>query len=634
MILLAGMLILSACSPAAQPTAVSTAAPVLPSATPTPEPQKVLTVCLGTEPTTLYPYGSSSRTTWSVLEAVFDGPFDVSQDGVTPVILEKLPSLDDGDAIIGVVDVTEGMQVVDVNGDVTILKKGIEVFDAACADGTGCETVWDGITPLKMFQMTVTFTLLPGLTWSDGAPLTAADSVYSYNLSNDPDTPVTRGNLLRTQSYEAVDDLSVTWKGVLGFVPNRFSTYFWMPLPEHAWGGLSAAELLEADISHRSPLGWGAYVVSEWVNGDHITLKKNPLYFRVAEGLPAFETLVFRFLGQPADNNIEALLSGECDLVDDTTLLDEQLELILELEQAGKLNAHISLGPELELISFGIKPSAYDDGYFLMQGDRPDIFGDVRVRQAFTQCMNRQAIQEAVLYNLGEVPVTYLPPGNPLLDPSLQAVAFDPTAGALLLDEAGWKDLDGDPATPRTALGIAGIDDGTPLSVSYATSQAPVREIMAQILAASLNQCGIQVDVKYYEPADLYAAGPEGVGFGRNFDLLQWGYQPVCSTFASWQIPSAENMWIGMNVAGYSNESYDQACQLAVQAGTADIAAQQAANAEVQRLLAQDVPFVPLFFHPHIAVSRIDLCGFEMKSSTRSSLWGIEEYTIEPECGQ
>ena len=405
-----------------------------------------------------------------------------------------------------------------------------------------------------------------------------------------------------------------------------------MPLPEHAWGGLAAAELLEAEISSRSPLGWGAYVVSEWVQGDHITLKKNPLYFRAAEGLPAFETLVFRFLGQPADNNIEALLSGECDLVDDTTLLDEQLELILELEQAGKLNAHVSLGPELELFSFGIKPSSYDDGYYLMQDDRPDIFGDVRVRQAFMQCMDRQAIQEAVLFSLAEVPVSYLPPGNPLLDPSLQAAAFDPAAGALLLDEAGWMDLDGDPATPRTALGITGIEDGTPLSISYATSQAPVRETMAQILAKSLNQCGIQVDVKYYQPADLYAAGPDGVGFGRNFDMLQWGYQPVCSTFASWQIPTAENKWIGMNIAGYSSEAYNQACQQVVQAGTASLEAQQAANAEVQRLLAQDVPFVPLFFHPHIAVSRTDLCGFEMKSSTRSSLWGIETYRIGPAC--
>ncbi len=632
-IFIIGILTLTACgNNLEQSTPTQTPIPLTPTITPTPESQKTLTVCLGSEPTTLYPYGSSARTTWAVLEAIYDGPFDVIQNTVHPVILEKTPSLTDGDATIETIDVTEGMQVVDAAGEVTILKKGVTVFSPECDGDTHCSVEWDGVSPLKMSQLTVDFKLLPGLTWSDGSPLTAADSVYSYNLSNDPDTPVTRGNLLRTARYEAIDELSVRWQGVPGFIPTRFTTFFWLPLPQHAWSGLSAAELGQADISNRNPLGWGAYMLSEWVAGDHITLKKNPLYFRAGEGLPAFDTLVYRFLGQPADNNIEALLSGECDLVDDTTLLDEQLELILELEQAGKLKAHVSLGPELELLSFGILPASFDDGYNPDQGDRPDFFTDVRVRQAFTQCMNRPTIQEAVLFNLGQVPATYLPPDNPLAAQDVQPVGYDPTAGALLLDEAGWKDLDGDPTSPRTAAGIPGIADGTPLSVNYATSNAPVRVTMAQILAESLSQCGIQVNVQYYEPADLYAPGPDGIAFGRKFDLLQWGYLPSCASFMSQYIPAAENNWIGVNIAGYESGEYNQACQLALQTGTSELEEQQAANAEVQRLLSQDVPFVPLYFHPHIAVSRTDLCGFKMESGTRSSLWGIEGYTISPDC--
>ncbi|MEN6523778.1 MAG: ABC transporter substrate-binding protein [Anaerolineaceae bacterium] len=632
-ILIIGILLLTACNGASATTAV-TATPQFtstPSYTPTPEPQKTLTLCLGSEPTSLYPYGSSSRTTWSVLEAVYDGPFDVLDTGVQPVILEKTPSLADGDAVLETVDVTEGMQIVDATGEVAVLKKGIQVFPAGCSDAS-CAVTWDGTSALQMSQMSVTFKLLSGISWSDGEPVTAQDSIYSYNLSNDPDTPVTRGNLLRTASYEALDDLTIRWKGVPGFVPSRYSTYFWMPLPEHAWSSFKAADLLEADVSSKSPLGWGPYVISEWVKNDHITLTKNPLYFRASEGLPKFDTLVYRFLGQPADNNIEALLSGECDLVDDTTLLDQQLELILELQQAGKLKAYTSLGPELDLISFGIKPSSYDDGYYPTQGDRPDFFGDVRMRNAFIQCMDRDAIEQAVLFGLGNVPTGFLPPDSSLLATDLQATAFDPTAGALLLDEVGWKDLDGDPATPRTAVGVAGVADGTLLSIKYATSTAPVRETMAKILADSMNQCGIQVEVQYYEPADLYAAGPSGVAFGRNFDLLEWGYVPSCSTFATWQIPTAANNWIGVNVAGYSNTTYDQKCQAASQVGSADLATQQSLFIELQHMLAQDAPFVPLFFHPHIAVGRTDLCGFKMDSSARSSLWGIENYTIAQGC--
>jgi peptide/nickel transport system substrate-binding protein len=155
---------------------------------------------------------------------------------------------------------------------------------------------------------------------------------------------------------------------------------------------------------------------------------------------------------------------------------------------------------------------------------------------------------------------------------------------------------------------------------------------MAKILTDSMTQCGIQVEVQYYEPADLYAAGPSGVAFGRNFDLLEWGYVPSCSTFATWQIPTTANNWIGVNIAGYSNTTYDQACQAASQVGSADISSQQTLYAGLQQTLAQDMPFVPLFFHPHIAVSRVDLCGFKMDSSARSSLWGIENYTIAQGC--
>ena len=45
-------------------------------------------------------------------------------------------------------------------------------------------------------------------------------------------------------------------------------------------------------------MGWGPYTVKEWVKGDHIELEKNPLYFRAGEGLPAFDKLIYRFLGQ------------------------------------------------------------------------------------------------------------------------------------------------------------------------------------------------------------------------------------------------------------------------------------------------------------------------------------------------
>ena len=71
--------------------------PATPAPTPTPV-VRSLTICLGEEPNTLYPYGSLNASARSVLSAVYDGPMDVVEYGYEPIILEKIPALEDGDA--------------------------------------------------------------------------------------------------------------------------------------------------------------------------------------------------------------------------------------------------------------------------------------------------------------------------------------------------------------------------------------------------------------------------------------------------------------------------------------------------------------------------------------------------------
>ncbi|MEJ5203301.1 MAG: ABC transporter substrate-binding protein, partial [Anaerolineales bacterium] len=274
--------------------------------------------------------------------------------------------------------------------------------------------------------------------------------------------------------------------GKPGYIPHRYQTYFWLPLPRHAWQHLSAADLLTAPESSQKPLGWGPYIVEEWVARDHITLRKNPSYFRASEGLPKFDTLVFRFLGEPADNNIAALLAGECDIVDQTAMLEQQLESILEMNRDKKLKAYVGQGPEWEQITFGIRPASYDDGYSGWGGDRPDFFGDVRMRQAFVYCMDRQRVIDRVTFNASSIPVGLTPPSHPYFFAEVAPLPYDPEAGMRLLDEVGWRDTDGDPATPRQAIGIPGIPDGTPLEVSYATTLATARIQTAEFLIESL----------------------------------------------------------------------------------------------------------------------------------------------------
>ncbi len=470
-VLLLAAVIVTACSGTPTPTSPPQLPTESPSVTPTatPEPPSELKVCLGREPLSLYLYGGSSRAQWSVLEAIYDGPIDRRGYVDQPVILTGLPSLANGDDLISPVSAQRGQMVQDAAGNLAPLDTGLNVLPAGCSD-TSCAVAWDGTSALEMDQQRLTFHLISGLTWSDGVPLTAADSVYSFQVASDPATPVNPLAIDRTESYTALDDTTVVWSGVPGYRTDEPSAYFFIPLPQHAYGKLSAVELLTADLSSRTPLGWGPYIIKSWIANDSIHLTRNPNYFRAGEGLPHFDNLTYRFLGEHADNNLAALVEGECDIVDETTLLEEQLSSVRLTELNGKIKTYVSLGPEWEHLDFGVKPAAYDAGLNPFLVTRQDYFSDLRMRQAFTACIDRQALVSELLVNQSQVVNGFFPPDHPLYAADLPQIAFDPGAGAQLLEQVGWLDLDNDPATPRLAAGVANVLDGTPLTVTYATT--------------------------------------------------------------------------------------------------------------------------------------------------------------------
>jgi peptide/nickel transport system substrate-binding protein len=484
-----------------------------------------------------------------------------------------------------------------------------------------------------MDQLSATFKLKSGITWSDGQPLTAADSVYSYTLAADPATLTSKKIVDRTASYTAVDDLTVRWVGLPGYLPQQYDANFFLPLPKHAWGSSSAADLLTSDAATRRPLGWGPYVIDEWVAGDHITLSKNPRYFRASEGLPKFDKLVYRFVGEPADSSLSSILAGECDLVDNTALQSVDYQSIFDLRTAKKIQLFTGEGPEWEHLDFGIRPAVYDMNPVPTTA-RPDFFSDVRVRQAFADCIDRQKIVGDLLYNLVSVPGSYLPPNHPLNLPDLKPIPFDLDAGKKLLDDAGWKQAVSDPI--RRAVDVANVPAGTPLSVTYLTTQAPLRVAIAAMIKASLAECGVQVDVKSLTTDALYAAGPDGPLFGRSFDLAEYAWsssaQPPCFLYSTAQIPAAGNNWLTGNVTGYSKTDYDAACQKATQARPDQTDQYTQGQQAAERFLAQDLPSIPLFFQLKMTAARTDLCGFEMDVTARSALWGIENLDYGPNC--
>lgn len=664
-LLLAGLL-LSACQQIAPPdpdvtppsvparTALpdETPQPGDPTASPAPTtpPERTLVICLAQEPETLYPYGGSSSAQQVILEAVYDGPIDSRSYSYQPVILEKLPNLADGDARLNPVTAATGDLVVNTDGQVVPLGEGVQVHPAGC-QSPDCAIVYDGESGLQMDSLTVEFKLLPGLRWSDGVALTAHDSVYAYELAAQPETPTRRFAFIqqRTAFYRALDNLRAVWTGVPGYLDETFFLNFWTPLPEHLWGSYSAADLAQLDLSRKQPLGYGPYVIQEWVSGVQVSLLKNPNYFRAGEGLPKFERVLVNFLAQNA--TVEAIQTGECDLVLDNVYLDAQLEQVETLASSGEVAAAFGVdGASWDQLDFNLRPAAdlLNSGLFAgwdRDGDGLGPFADARLRQAVALCLDRQAVVNQVFSGRAALLDGILAAEHPLFNPEITRWAFDADAGGELLEQTGWQDRDGNGV--REAYGVLGVPDGIPLSFTYLSTTAEGASQAAQLLAASLQRCGIQAQVESLPAAELFQEGPEGQLFGRRFDIAQFawltGIEPYCELYTSGNIPGPGDAldlngellyplaWGGLNLTGYSSPDYDRACA-AARLSLPGQPAYAESLAQLQAQLSADLPVIPLYQPYRLAVARPDLCGFSVDATARSLLWNIESLDYGSDC--
>jgi peptide/nickel transport system substrate-binding protein len=597
--------------------------------TPSLMPSRLMTICMGQEPSSLFLYGDISEAARNLRQAIYDGPFDIIDYQLSPVILESIPSLETGDVLFEPVTVQAGNLIVDGNGELVNLEEGVSYWPAGCSN-SGCALTYSGQAPVQLDQQVVQFRLLPNILWSDGEPLTADDSIFSFEVARNL-YPRARVELIAyTALYRAVDDHTVEWRGVPGYKDPTYATNFFTPLPGHAWGELSAEDLLSAEISTRTPLGWGPYVIEEWVEGDHISLKRNSNYFRIAEGLPAFDKLVFRFVPN-RDEAIAALLAGECDYLDETVRLESSAAQLEELTQAGKIILGIETGSGWEHLDFSLTP--------VDPTIRPALFATRETRQAIATCIDRQSMVNELQFVSSEVPDSYVPASHPLHNPDLKHYKFDPQAAGELFDLAGWVDDDGDPTTPRQSLSVPGVPDGTPFSFTLLTSDDEERLRAAQIIQESLAQCGVQVQISSLETGTLLAPGPEGPIFGRNFDIAQFGWAasitPPCFLYTSAEIPGPYPQypkgWGGANDSGYSNPDFDQACRV-VLSTLPDLPESQAAHYQAQAIFAEDLPAIPLYLRAKIIAARPDVCALNVDPSAESDLWDLEHFDYGADC--
>ncbi len=592
----------------------------------TPEPPiQTLNICAGSEPADLFLYNETNAVKRAILAALYDGPIDSVDNAYQPVTLEKLPSLADGDAVIETYAARQGDRVMDNDGNLSTLEPGLVVRPAGCRSGE-CAVTYEG-GAFEMDRLRVLFHLRPDVLWQDGEPVKAWDSVFSYRIAADPETlfgnnGLTSGSttsLLFTADYSALDDFTVQWTGAPGFLDPNYPVNFFSPLPEHILTIYPLYDLLASNEALYQPTSWGAYRVASWEVGEKITLEPNPYYFRRADELPAFDRLVFRFIGQDTAANLASLQAGTCDLIL-ADALPETFDLaVLEMANAGSARLLPDPQPVFEYLVFNVSPA--DPAV-------TPIFSDVRTRRAVAFCLDRTLLTDAVYAGFVPALIQPLSAEHPLLaDAALTTYAYNTTDGMALLEEIGWRDTDGDGV--RQAVGVPGIAEDTPLRFTLTSTDAPLRDQVGRWITFQLRSCGMDVTFVQSPARDLLAQTPEAMLSGRRFDLAEissaTGIESLCALAGTAGISSESNGWSGTNLSGYSNPAFDAACA-AARVALPDTPEYTSTRQEILRIFSDDLPLLPLFLQTRFLLAVPGLSGPDLPGGMQA----LESFRLEP----
>ena len=617
-VLLTAILALAACSPEGlSPLKLPDDQQSNPDPTPLPSPvpERILSICLGEEPRSLFVYGDQSLSARIIRQAIYDGPVDQIGSGFVPVILEEIPSQENGLVEIVQKEVFPGERIVDARGNITLLGSGVVFRPTGCADQE-CWEIFEGQTSVTLDQVAISYNLKSGILWSDGTPVTAEDSRFSYQTASLIYGDFGPSQLRYTESYELGEEQDLIWKGLPGFLGLfTYADYFFSPLPSSRWDNFTREEFLTAPQTNLQPLGWGGYRLHTWVPGDHITLLPNP-YFPKA---PGFDALVFRFV-DGGEEALAAYSAGECQVMANIPELSSIQSDLLSLQRAGELLVIAAEGRAWEQISFGID-SLSGIG---------DLLQSPELRQALAGCIDREGIARSRV-DVGAVVDDYTLPGTILsASEDEEGILYQPAESSLKLKELGWVDLDGDPTTGRIAQGVEGVPDGTQLAFQLLAAEGDERTLTLDFIKEGFQSCGVGLEVLTLPAAELLAAGPEGPVFGRDFDLayFSWktgNYQP-CKLFLSEEVPgvypSFPKGWGGVNATGYSQEEFDKAC-LILLTTMPDSDLHQEAVATTREIFLQDLPAIPLFFRRDLIVVHPEIQGLE--TGYAPLFWNIEE---------
>jgi peptide/nickel transport system substrate-binding protein len=440
-----------------------------------------------------------------------------------------------------------------------------------------------------------TLTLRDGVTFSDGVPLTSDDVVFSFRALYDPVVKSALASGVKVQDkplqVSATDPRTV----VITF-PAPFTAGVAMldNLPIYPKHQLQAA--LDA---HTFGAAWGLttkpgtmavlgpFVPGEYVQGQRLTLTRNPRYWRKdAAGvqLPYLDSIVMEVVASQ-DAEILRMQAGSIDLMASAEIRPEDIASLRRLRDQGAVQLlDVGIAVDPNTLWFNLAPNA-------AARKARQYLARTEFRQAIAYAVDRDAIVNTVY--LGAAVPIYGPvtPGNRTwYSDTAPKYPHDAARAKALLAGLGLTDKNGDGMLEDAA--------GRPARFSILTQGGSIRERTATVIQEQLRQAGLTVDVVPLDPPSIFSRFGKG-----DYDSIYYGFQASSYDPAMnldlWVSGGSAHVW-NLGPALPWEKTIDGLMQRQVAAPT--LAERQRLFGEVQKIFGENLPEI-YFVAPKVSVA-------------------------------
>jgi peptide/nickel transport system substrate-binding protein len=297
----------------------------------------------------------------------------------------------------------------------------------------------------------VTITIQHDVKWSDGQPLTADDIIYSYEIIGHPDYTGIRydgdfQNIIGAAEYKAgtadsisgikkIDDktVEISMTKVSPAIYSGGDGLWGYAAPKHYLESTPVKDLISSPQVRKAPVTLGPFKLEKLVDGESVQYVANENYWR---GTPKLDKVVLQVV--PSTSIGEALRTGQYDMLSayPTTQYDGVKDLT---------NITVLARPELAYSYLGFKLGKWDATAGKNITDENAKMNNKQLRQAIAYAMDIEQVTERFYQGLRSRATSLIPPAfSTFHDNTLTGYNYDPEKAKALLDEAGYKDVDGD----------------------------------------------------------------------------------------------------------------------------------------------------------------------------------------------